>query len=304
MNGSNQDKKKLDFANYLLKHREMVDEYLEKCLVTFSTEKNIIEAMRYSVFAGGKRLRPILVFAGGDLIQDGLDRNNFLPFAAAIEMIHTYSLIHDDLPAMDDDDVRRGKPSCHRQFGEGMAILAGDALLTFAFEICSKSNDISQDARLKIISEYSSAAGYSGMVGGQVFDLKAEGKNLTLEELSGIHLRKTARLIAAPLIAGALVADATDEQIEKISEYGINLGLAFQIVDDILDVTGDEEKLGKKVGSDESKEKVTYPTLCGIDESRIWAKSFIENAKNSLKSFGERNKILMDLADFVLKRSY
>ncbi|MBU1628409.1 polyprenyl synthetase family protein [bacterium] len=304
MKQTNHNRIKLDFANYIVKHRDLVDEYLEKCLISEQTpESNLIEAMRYSVFAGGKRLRPILVFAGGDLIKDDIPRHKFNPFAAAIEMIHTYSLIHDDLPAMDDDDLRRGKPSCHKQFGEGTAILAGDALLTLAFEVCSKNEEVAPEIRIKVIRELASAAGYSGMVGGQFLDLGAVGNKLAIKELSGIHHLKTAKLIAAPLIVGALVAEANEEQIVHLEDYGINLGLAFQIVDDILDVTGDEKTLGKKIGSDEFKDKVTYPSICGIDDSRNWAKGLIDKAKKSLESFGVRNSLLLELADFVLQRS-
>jgi len=305
MNISENEQTKLDFAGYILKHRELVDQFLERCLVSDKkTELNIVEVMRYSVFAGGKRLRPILVFAGGDLIKNGVKREKLLPFAAAIEMIHTYSLIHDDLPAMDNDDLRRGKPSCHTQFSEGLAILAGDALLTLAFELCSNNEEVSPEDRIKIISEYSSAAGYSGMVGGQVLDLEAEGEQIKIEDLKGLHLRKTSRLITAPLLAGAIVAGANEDQVEKIRNFGINLGHAFQIVDDILDVIGDEKTLGKKVGSDEHNEKVTYPSLCGVEKSREHAKNYIQNAKDALQSFGDRNCILYELADFVLKRSY
>jgi geranylgeranyl diphosphate synthase, type II len=295
----------MDFKSYLQNHQVIVDEYLYKILLLDQgPERQIVEAMRYSIFAGGKRLRPILVFAGGDLIKDGLDRSIFLPFAAAIEMIHTYSLIHDDLPAMDDDDLRRGKPSCHKKFSEGIAILAGDALLTFAFQIMSENGDIPSDVRVKVIKEYSKAAGYHGMVGGQVLDLGAEGKELSIQELGIIHLKKTANLIAAPLLAGSILAGASDAELVNVSEYGINLGHAFQIVDDILDVIGDEKVIGKKVGSDKKKDKVTYPSLCGLDRSRIWAREFNEKAKDALAPFGERAEFLLKLADFVISRSH
>ena len=254
------------------------------------------------IYIGGEE-RFDTVAKGLELVKDDIDREKFLPFAAAIEMIHTYSLIHDDLPAMDDDDLRRGKPSCHKQFGEGYAILAGDALLTLAFEICAKYSEIPSEAKIKIILEYASASGFAGMVGGQVLDLESSGKDLTIHELSGIHVRKTARLIAAPLVAGSIVADASEDELENIRDFGINLGLAFQIVDDILDVTGEEEDLGKKVGSDESNDKATYPSLCGIEESKMWANSFIDNAKKALEPFGERSNLLYELADFVLQRS-
>ncbi len=254
----------------------------------------LLEAMRYSLLAGGKRLRPALVLGAADLVA-GRDEMA-LPAACAIEMIHTYSLIHDDLPAMDDDDLRRGRPTLHKAYDEATAILAGDALLTMAFDMAA------QAGRVDIVREIAQAAGVRGMVGGQQLDMEGEGRGLGLEELRRIHAHKTGALIRASVRSGAMLAGAGAEQLAALSVYGEGIGLAFQIADDILDVTGTEEKLGKRVGSDASKSKSTYPALMGLDGARQFAEETVRAAVGALDAFGTEADDFRELARFIVER--
>ena len=284
---------KFDLKKYLERKRKVVDEALDKYLPKEKDEPKIIHrAMRYSVFAGGKRLRPILAMASFELVRG--KGNSILPAACALELIHTYSLIHDDLPCMDDDDLRRGKPTLHRVFGEGMAVLAGDALHALAFEVLLKAKT------LDIISEIARAIGTKGMIGGQVADLEAEGKKISLSKVDYIHTHKTAALIKASIRVGALLGEASSEELEALSGYGDKIGLAFQIADDILDVVGKEKMMGKKTGADQNK--ATYPKIIGVEKSKQEAKQLVEKAKGELEVFGDKGLILKELADFIVNR--
>jgi geranylgeranyl diphosphate synthase type II len=258
--------------------------------------------MRYSVFAGGKRLRPILVIAGAEAV--GGQMADVMPTACCFELIHTYSLIHDDLPAMDDDDYRRGRLTSHKVFGEAMAILAGDALLTLAFKLVADNVARVRDARVicDVMAEIATAAGTAGMVGGQVVDIESEGRAVSAETLDYIHVHKTAALIRAALRAGAMLASAHPDHLEAIGRAGASLGLAFQIVDDILDVEGSLAELGKTAGSDLRKGKATYPALHGLEASRRRARALIEETKAALKPLGPRAEPIAGLADFVFER--
>jgi len=259
------------------------------------------EAMRYSVLAPGKRLRPILVIAGGEAV--GGRGADVLDTACALELIHAYSLIHDDLPAMDDDDYRRGRLTNHKVFGEAMAILAGDALLTLAFRlIAQNAARIAPAAVGPVVAEVADAAGTDGMVGGQVVDIESEGKIISGEMLDYIHLHKTAALIRVALRVGAVLAGGRTETVEAISRAGEALGLAFQIVDDILDVEGNLAELGKTAGSDERKQKATYPSLHGLPASKARARDLIEETKRLLTPLGPAAEPIRALADFVLER--
>ena len=293
-----------DLEAYLQERRRLVDSALERFLPSEDTPPpSVHRAMRYSVLAGGKRLRPILVIAGAELV--GASPSSVMPTACALEMIHTYSLIHDDLPAMDDDDYRRGRLTNHKVFGDAIAILAGDALLTLAFQLVAQNAALpGMDAKVvcDAVAEIAEAAGTAGMVGGQVVDIESEGKTITAEALEYIHIHKTAALLRASLSAGARLGGADAGALAAIGEAGQNLGLAFQIVDDILDVEGSLETLGKTAGSDERKQKVTYPALHGIEASRREARRFIERTKSRLGVFGARSAPLCALADFVVER--
>lgn len=255
---------------------------------------SLLEAVRYSLFAGGKRLRPALALAAAEVVSG--DDAAALPVACALEMIHTYSLIHDDLPPMDDDDLRRGLPTCHIIYGEATAILAGDALLTMAFDAAAETGSTA------IIQALARAAGAGGMVGGQQMDLEGEGKQLDLAALQRIHGAKTGALIQVSLRCGAMAAGATGAQVQALADYGRHLGLAFQITDDILDVVGAEDVIGKPVGSDESRNKSTYPALLGLDESRRLAGEAVASALAALAVFGEEAENLRNLARFVADR--
>jgi len=292
-----------DLQAYLKDRRALVDAALERFLPPEDTPPPTVHrAMRYSVMAGGKRLRPILVIAGAEAV--GGTPATVMPAACALELIHTYSLIHDDLPAMDDDDYRRGRLTNHKVFGEAIAILAGDALLTLAFRLVADNTALVNDARVlrDVVAELADAAGTSGMVGGQVVDIESEGKAITAETLEYIHRHKTAALIRASLRVGALLAGGDGKAVAAIGEAGSDLGLAFQIVDDILDVEGSLEELGKTAGSDERKQKATYPALHGLEASRRQAKMLIERTKQRLEGFGARAVPLQALADYVVER--
>jgi geranylgeranyl diphosphate synthase type II len=296
-------------SEYLDQTSAVVDKTLERFMAARAERpEKIREAMAYSIFAGGKRLRPALVCAAAECC--GLPAKKVLKAAAALEMIHTYSLIHDDLPAMDDDDLRRGKPTNHKVFGEAFAILAGDGLLTLAFEAAAEN---ALDLRLpgrassELILSIAKGAGCEGMVGGQVADLEGEGwktKNhgfAPAAHLEYVHLHKTAALIVASLEAGAILSEATPAKRKALVEYGKAVGLAFQIADDVLDVIGDKKKLGKS-GSDAQNDKLTYATLYGIEPSMEKARALSSKAKKLLAPFGEKAEVLRDLADYVVNR--
>ena len=262
---------------------------------------SIHKAMRHSVFAGGKRLRPILCMEAGRMVA-GFLPSGIEEVGAALEMLHTYSLIHDDLPALDNDDLRRGRPTCHKVFGEAIAILAGDALQTQAYEVLSRVH-CPPAARVRIIEEIARGTGtVDGMIGGQVADLEAEHTKPDHEMLEYIHRSKTAALLTASVVSGGLYAGADDDAVCKLRTFGQSIGLAFQIVDDVLDVTQTSEQLGKTAGKDMAAEKVTYPALFGIDESIKKADTLIEKARASLANFGERAEILKALAHFLVER--
>ncbi len=265
-------------------------------------QETIMKAMNYSLEAGGKRLRPILTLESCKAV--GGREEDAIPFAMAIEMIHTYSLIHDDLPSLDNDDLRRGKPTNHKVFGEGMATLAGDALLNYAYEIMLSSSINKEDSNkyLKAIYEIAKHAGIYGMIGGQVVDVESENKFIDKDKLDFIHLNKTAAMIIGCMRAGAIIGNATDEELERITNYGKNIGLSFQIVDDILDITGDEDKLGKPIGSDIENHKSTYPSLIGLEESRQIARQLIEDGKNNIKGLSSEVEFLNQLGDYIISR--
>ncbi|MFR3071779.1 MAG: polyprenyl synthetase family protein [Paeniclostridium sp.] len=279
----------------------LLNEYMPK---EEGYQKTIFEAMNYSLSAGGKRLRPILTLEACKLV--GGNEKDAIPFAAAIEMIHTYSLIHDDLPALDNDDLRRGRKTNHKVYGEAMAILAGDGLLNYAYEIMLKESIRKDDSNkyLKAINEIAKASGIYGMIGGQVVDIESEGKSISMDKLDFIHMNKTAAIIIGCMRAGAIIGGASEIQLENITKYAKNIGLSFQIVDDILDVVGDEAKLGKKVGSDIENHKSTYPSLIGLDESKKVATDLIKEAKDSIRKISGESRFLEDLADYIISRNH
>ena len=292
-----------DLKPYLESRRTLVDEALDRVLPAESAPPPTLHrAMRYSVQAGGKRLRPILVIAGAEAV--GGTAEQVMETACALEMIHTYSLIHDDLPAMDNDDYRRGMPTNHKKFGEAIAILAGDALLTLAFKLIALNGARTGDARIiaALVTDIADAAGTDGMVGGQVVDIESEGKKVDAGTIDYIHSHKTAALIRASLCAGARIAGAGPRQLAAISACGEALGLAFQIVDDILDVEGSTEQLGKTAGKDAQQQKATYPAYHGLDASRAKARALIDQAKLVLAPLGERAEPIRALADFIFER--
>jgi geranylgeranyl diphosphate synthase type II len=282
----------------------MIDEALQRLLPSDSAyPQSIHRAMRHSVFAGGKRIRPILCMEAARAVS----RDSALPagieeLGSALEMLHTYSLVHDDLPALDNDDLRRGQPTCHKVYGEATAILAGDALQTYAYEVLSKLR-CPAEARVRIIEEISRGTGTSGgMIGGQVVDLESEHQKPDAAVLEYIHRSKTGALITASLVSGGLYAGGSDEEIERLREFGRAVGLAFQIVDDVLDVTQSSEQLGKTAGKDTASDKATYPALFGIDESIRRADELIAKANEALKPFGNRADTLKELANFLVQR--
>lgn len=297
--------KHVDLEAHLVKIAKAIDRTLGRLLPAEVSRPAVIhQAMRYSVIGAGKRLRACLALEAA--VAAGGDRDQALPLAAAIEMIHAYSLVHDDLPCMDDDDMRRGKPSNHKVFGEGMAVLAGDALLTHAFGVLAdlpNLGSIAPEVALRIVSEIAGACGTGGLIGGQVVDLEAEGQRADAETLEYIHRNKTGALFKASVRAGALFGGADDRVLEQLTEYARHFGIAFQIVDDLLDVTGSAEKLGKAVGSDARLNKLTYPRLHGVETSRTKARHHIDQAHRSLDSLADdKTDVLRKLADFVLHR--
>ena len=258
--------------------------------------------MRYSLFAGGKRLRPVLCLAAAEACGGALEPA--LPTACAVECIHTSSLIHDDLPCMDDDDLRRGRPTSHKVFGEGLAVLAGDALLTIAFEILTAAHGTARYPVAALLRELAQAAGSRALIAGQVADLEGEGKKLTLRELRFIHEAKTAALLTASIRLGGMSANATPAKLEALTAFGMNLGLAFQVIDDILDVTQTSEKLGKSAGKDVAAQKATYPALLGLEKSRKEAQRLTAASLNALKPFGKKGDTLRAIGAYLLQREY
>lgn len=277
--------------------KKRIDDYLDRYLLPESEKpESIHKAIRYSVFSGGKRFRAAICIGAYDIFG-GNGGDEILPVAAGIELIHTYSLIHDDLPCMDDDDLRRGKPTLHKVFGENIAVLAGDALNALAFDLVSRADDC------RLIRILASAIGTEGMIGGQVADVEWEGRsNITLDDVEFIHKRKTAMLIRASLEMGALSGGASSEELEKVRDFGQRIGLAFQIVDDILDIESSDEVLGKTVGSDEAEDKATFPKACGLEKSKKIAREMIDGGIAILDSFEENTAILESLALFVIDR--
>jgi len=295
----------MDLKKYLKERCTLVDEALDRYLPPADElPQSIHKSMRYSVFAGGKRVRPILLLAACDAV--GGDIGNAMPAACAMEMIHTYSLIHDDLPAMDDDDFRRGNPTNHKVFGEAIAILAGDALLTEAFILLSNPDYMANKAAarlLPVVHEISRCAGSRGMVGGQVVDMESEGKpDIDLATVQYIHTRKTGALIKASVKAGAILGGADGARLDAVTRYGETIGLAFQIADDILDIEGTTEEIGKDAGSDEARGKATYPAVMGIAEAKRRAAELAEMALDALSVFDEKADPLREIARYVVYR--
>jgi geranylgeranyl diphosphate synthase type II len=282
--------------------RALTDAALDRLIPLETADPvSIHKAMRHSVFAGGKRLRPVLCMEAGRMIAGSLP-DKIAELGAALEMLHTYSLIHDDLPALDNDDLRRGRPTCHKVFGEALAILAGDALQTQAYEVLARL-DCSAEARVRIIEEIARGTGtVDGMIGGQVVDLEAEHTKPTAQMLEYIHRSKTAALITASLVSGSLYAGAKDSEVRKLRNFGRSIGLAFQIVDDVLDVTQTSEQLGKTAGKDTAAQKATYPALFGVEESERRADALVKAAFEELDGFGERAETLKALARYLVER--
>ncbi len=293
----------MDLAAYMQERRQEIDANLDRLLPAETQEPATIHrAMRYSVFAGGKRLRPILVLAAGECA--GGQRDTLLDLGSAIEMIHTYSLIHDDLPALDNDDFRRGVPTCHKVFGDAMAILAGDSLMTRCYQLLVELPRLNDSVRLSIIREIAFATGtIDGMIGGQVVDLESEGKDVSPGVLDYIHRSKTGALLTVCTRCGGLAAGAQAGELAALTEYGRNVGLSFQIVDDILDVTQSSENLGKTAGKDQQVRKATYPALYGLDASRRKARELVQRAIGKIDGFGECAEPLRALARFIVDRS-
>lgn len=290
----------MDIRRYLKEKKDHIDKALEGILLTEGEfPKNLHKAMRYSVFAGGKRIRPILLIASAEAVGGRME--DVINAACAVELIHTYSLIHDDLPAMDNDDLRRGKPTSHKVFGEALAILAGDALLTLAFDILAKSYNNVENA-LTVIHGIAKASGSIGMVGGQAVDIESEGKECDLPLLEYIHIHKTGALILASIRAGAILAGAARKQIEALTRYGEAVGLAFQIADDILDVEGTKETIGKTAGSDAKKKKITYPSVLGLNESKKRAIELTQIALDAIRDFDDMAEPLQKIAGYVVER--
>ena len=294
----------MDIHQYLKQQRQRVDRFLEQSLPgTLSDPEKLYESMRYSLLAGGKRIRPILAIAAAQSL--GYDKDAMLPFAASLEFVHTYSLIHDDLPAMDDDDYRRARLTNHKVFGDGMAILAGDALLTMAFELCSqddKANSLTASHRLNIIRELAFGSGHQGMVGGQVMDIQAENQEVELAHLQKIHSHKTGQLIRAAVRIGGIIGGASSAQLASLTGYAEDIGLAFQIADDVLDMVGTREELGKDAGTDEKRGKKTYPSFFGIAGARQLGEECVERAVKRLESFDQQADPLRHIATYIIER--
>jgi len=295
-----------EILSYLADRKSAVDRALDRLLPPEDTyPRELNQAMRYSVFAGGKRLRPILALAAGEAL--GGDPDRIMVLACALEMIHTYSLIHDDLPAMDNDNLRRGRPSCHREFGEAVAILAGNGLMNLAYQILAEEGAKLHDPRrmLEAISQLSRAVDTrQGVIAGQVVDLVTEGKSFTEKELRFIHSCKTGALIRASVVCAAIISAADPSAVKRLDRFGMKAGLAFQIVDDILDITGDSRELGKTAGKDREEQKATYPALFGLEESRRRVEVLVREAEKELEFLGEHGLRLKELARFISVRRY
>ena len=291
----------MDLKAYLRDKRALVDEALKTVFPEpRGPSGDIVRAMTYSLFAGGKRLRPILCIAGAEAV--GKEGRTVLPFACALELIHTYSLIHDDLPVMDNDDLRRGKPTSHKVFGEAVALLAGDGLLTEAFRLMAATPGVDPRALLRVIRLVAEAAGYQGMVGGQVVDIQSEGKPVDASLVEFIHSHKTGALIHASVTSGALLGEGTEEQVKAISSYGEKVGLAFQIADDILDVEGDSKTMGKGVGGDAAKKKITFPAALGLQRAKDTQRRMVDEALRALSLLGEKADPLKSIAMYIIER--
>jgi geranylgeranyl diphosphate synthase type II len=297
----------IDIKEYLFRQRQVVEQALQEYMLPEEGDfAGHIAAMRYSLFVGGKRVRPILCLAAARCVSEDPDIDNLLlPAACALECIHTYSLIHDDLPAMDDDDLRRGQATCHKKFGEAEAILAGDGLLTYAFDLLSNPELPGPDAdrRLQLIATLAGAAGSLGMVGGQYLDIESEEQKIPFELLQTIHRSKTGALITAAVTMGGIGGGAEPEELQALNAYGNAVGLAFQIVDDLLDVTASTEQLGKTAGSDAEHGKATYPAFFGVDKTRALAQEAVEVALVAVKSFDDRAEPLRALAKYIFSRT-
>jgi geranylgeranyl diphosphate synthase, type II len=293
----------VNLKTYLTSRQKLIDRALDHYLPKESVKPATIhKAMRYSLFAGGKRLRPILCLAAAETCSGKID--NALPLACALECIHTYSLVHDDLPSMDNDDFRRGRATCHKVFGDGIAVLAGDALLTIAFEIVSHTKPTPRYDMSILLREVAIAAGSQKLIAGQVADLEAEGKNADRAQLRYIHENKTAAILTTSVRLGAMSANADAKKLAAITKFGRALGLAFQIIDDILDVTQTTEKLGKSAGKDIAAKKATYPAVIGLEKSRAEARRLTRHAHNGLSIFGAKAEALHALANYLLEREY
>lgn len=292
-----------DLKLYLEERCRLVDAALDRFIPAESVSPPTLhKAMRHSVFAGGKRLRPVLCLAAAEACDGGIEAA--MPSACAVECLHTYSLIHDDLPCMDDDDFRRGVPTCHKVFGDAVAVLAGDALQAISFELVARTPGVSGEAVAAMVRELAVTAGSLHLIGGQVMDLEGEGKKLPIEDLRFVHESKTAALLTTSLVLGGMSAGGSAEQIEALRRFGMATGLAFQVIDDILDVTQTSEKLGKSAGKDLATEKSTYPALMGLDASRAEASRLTAEAVDALQVFGPAAARLHQLSDHLLSREY
>jgi len=293
----------MNFLDFVAEQQRLVDRELDRLIPSEQTPPEVIHrAMRYSLFAGGKRIRPILCLATAGTVSESAPGAEVA--ACALECIHTYSLIHDDLPALDNDDLRRGRATCHKQFGEAMAILAGDALLTVAFELLSRMDGVDDFRKAWLIAELATASGtVGGMIGGQVADLEGERQPPTAELLDRIHRAKTGALLRASVRMGAICAGAASDQLQALSCYGEHIGLAFQIVDDILDVEQSSEALGKTAGKDAAQHKITFPAVYGLTESHRMAKQECESARQAVEPFGGRAQRLREVADLIVQRT-
>lgn len=293
---------KANLVNYITKYKDIIQNEFEHYLQQLDVPEQLKKSMLYSLEAGGKRLRPILLIASFE--GYGEDYRKTLSSAVALEMVHTYSLIHDDLPAMDNDDYRRGKLTNHKVFDEATAILAGDALLTYSFEIIACDPLLDDKEKVHMIKLLSSCSGPKGMVGGQILDMEAENKPVSLEEMERIHALKTGELLKFAIITGAYLGKATEAQLKHLEEFAYYLGLIFQVQDDILDVVGEQEKIGKAVGSDEGNQKSTYPKLLGIDGAIQQKETYVEKAKQALVKADLQDSILSDLTDYFSTRDH
>ncbi|MFC1798618.1 polyprenyl synthetase family protein [Thermodesulfobacteriota bacterium] len=295
-----------DLTTYLSHKRKQVDDTLEQIFKAPTASDIITSAMRYSVMAGGKRLRPILCLASIEAVGGDFSSEIALKTAGALEMVHTYSLIHDDLPAMDNDDLRRGKPTCHIAFDEPSAILAGDALVTLAFQTIAEINCQDDELTLKlidIIQSVASAAGHRGMIAGQMIDISSEGTRLSLDDLQHMYRLKTGALIETSIYTGAVIGDGSKRQIDQLKTYAQKIGLAFQIADDILNVQGDPAIMGKSAGTDEIRQKTTYPAVVGIDQSKETMRQLVDNALQAIEDFDNNSDPLRAIATYIIDRN-